>query len=726
MEIDQLLEEAQAYLPPDRLVLVKEAYDFAVKAHQGQMRLSGEPVVQHTLETALILAKLRLDANSLVVALLHDVLEDCDVALAEIEGAFGLEVAKLVDGITKLRSVAWTGGVEQEARRAESLRKMLVAMAEDIRVIFIKLADRLHNMRTLVALPAQRRQRFAKETLEIYAPLAHRLGIWEMKAELEDLCFLHLQPSAYRKLDRLVSKRITEQEALIDRATEMLKSELAKANLSTEVNGRRKNLYNIYRKMEKYHQQGKGLGDIHDILALRVLVNEVGECYHALGVIHSLWHPLSSEFDDYIANPKENHYQSLHTTVMCFGIVPLEIQVRTYEMHHAAEYGVTAHWLYKEGMKPDAQFERRISWLRQLLEWHKEIGGTVDFLESVKTDLFNDQVFVYTPKGEIRDLPSGSTPIDFAYSIHTELGHRCVGARINGVLVPLCRQLRNGDTIEIIVTKGKKGPSRDWLNSNVGYVTSSSAKAKIRQWFKKQERGENVERGRESLEKEFRRLGLSLGNRQDIAAKYGYESLDDFYAAIGYGDVNASRITQSLVSEQESPIIPEITTIPSRSGTGIKVLGVGELLTVLGRCCNPLPGDEIIGYVTRGRGVTVHRTDCPNLAHMKDEERLVSVSWGAEFDQYPVRVCIEAWDKVGLLRDISGVVAEEKVNIAGVSTVKHKGDTMSIWLTVETKGVLQLSRLLNKLEGVDGVLSATRAVESHAPDAVQLHGQIVG
>ena len=714
MEFGQLLEEANKYLPSDKIPLVEKAYEFAVKAHGEQLRLTGEPVVNHPLETAMVLAKLRLDAASVAAALLHDVLEDCDVTPGDIEAEFGAEVTKLVDGVTKLSSLSWPEGVEKETRRAESLRKMLVAMAEDIRVIFIKLADRLHNMRTLGALPVQRRRRFAKETMEIHVPLAHRLGIWEIKGELEDWAFFYLHPAEYRRIDRLVSKRKTEQDALVARAMGALKEELVKANMSVEISGRTKEFYSIYSKMEKYAKLGKDFGDIHDILALRVVVNEVEDCYHALGIIHSMWRPIAGEFDDYIANPKENGYQSIHTSVMCFGTTPLEIQVRTHVMHHSAEYGVAAHWVYKEGMEAGSQFERRIAWLRQLLEWHREIGGTADFLESVKTDLFNDQVFVYTPKGEIRELPAGSTPLDFAYNIHTELGHRCVGAKVNGRLLPLTYQLRNGDTVEVVAAKGAKAPSRDWLNANLGYVKSSQARTKIRQWFRKQELSENIERGKELLEKELRRLGLHLSSREEIASRFKYDTVEELYSAIGCGEVSTSRIALRLATEEDQPrIAADIAPAVKGGRVDIHVLGVGELLTYLARCCNPLPGDDIIGYITRTRGVSVHRKDCPNVIHTKEEDRLVPVSWGGRHEMYPAVIRIDGWDRVGLLRDITSLVAEERLSITEVSSVKHKDDTISLFITFETKGVVQLSRLLTKMESITGVLNVARCLDSH-------------
>ncbi|MCX5992442.1 MAG: bifunctional (p)ppGpp synthetase/guanosine-3',5'-bis(diphosphate) 3'-pyrophosphohydrolase [Chloroflexi bacterium] len=712
MEISQLLEKAKTYLSEDRIAFVTEAYQFALQSHEGQVRRSGEPYLQHPLETAAILTDLGFDASSIAAALLHDVSEDCAVPLSEIETKFGPEVAKLVDGVTKLSYISGQllEKPTKEDLQAESMRKMLVAMAEDLRVVFIKLADRLHNMRTLEALPLARRRAVARETLEVYAPLAHRLGIGKLQSELEDLAFYHLEPLKYRRIKHLLVRREVEQEQLIAKAVGVLEKELEKAGLKAKVSGRSKNVYSFYRKLERYTVLGRDLDDIHDILAIRVIVvGKVGECYHALGLIHNLWHPIGDEFNDYIATPKENGYQSLHTTVMCFG-APLEVQVRTYEMHENAEYGIASHWSYKEGLKQD-QFELRIARLRRLLEWHKEISGTTEFLESVKSDVFQDQVFVYTPKGDIRDLPAGSTPLDFAYHIHTDLGHRCVGAKVNGKLVPLTSYLRNGDTVEIISGKEDKGPSRDWLNLNLGYVNTSRAQDRIRQWFKKQARPENIEKGREILEKELRRLGISLGNREEIARSFKYESVEDFYAAIGYGEVSASQITFKMAVQEEQPKLTETISPAVTVPLGMKVLGAGEMLTRLAGCCKPLPGDEIIGYITRSAGVTIHRKDCSNIVHEKEKERLVSVEWGHVDQLYPVVIRIDAWDRVGLLRDISVLVSGEGVNMASVKTAEHEDHSTSIFLTLETKGLSQLSRLLSKIEGIGGVRNVVRGSE---------------
>lgn len=722
--MDALRERAKAYLSPSKLAVVEQAYQFALQCHQGQTRLTGGPYLEHPLATAMILAELQLDASTLAAALLHDVPEDCGVSLTEIAAKFGLEISKLVDGVTKLSKVSWPASPETKkpasrpaAReaQAQNLRKMLVAMAEDLRVVFIKLADRLHNMRTLDALPHKKQQAIAQETMEIYAPLSHRLGIWELKWQLEDLAFKHLEQRHYRQVAGLLASRREKREQFVNEVTQALREELHKAGLKAEVVGRPKHIYSVYEKMKKYSDQGKEFDDIHDLHAVRVLVDNVHDCYAALGVIHNLWHPIVGEFDDYIASPKENGYQSLHTTVMYQGTRPLEIQIRTYEMHQGDEYGVAAHWRYKEGAPADLHFEEKMDWLRQLVEWHRELSGAEEFVESVKADIFIDQVFVYTPKGEIKELPIGSTPLDFAYRIHTNLGHRCVGAKVNGKLVSLSYQLHNSDTVEIMATKAERGPSLDWLNTNLGYVKTSHAREKIRQWFKKQERGENIERGRQLLEKELKRLGLPMGDLEQTARLFQHDNVDDFLAAVGYGGISPHQISLRLAVQQEQPRVVTGARPAQPITSEIQVMGVGDLLTQLAQCCHPVPGDDIIGYITRSRGISVHRKGCSNMRNIREKERLVEVEWGRTERLYPVSVRVEAWDRVGLLRDISTVVAEEKVNIATVGTTEHDDHTASILLTLETKGIRQLSLLLDRIEGIRGVISVTRSSDGVQP-----------
>ena len=716
MDFSELSEKAGQYLPPEKLALVEDAYKFALKAHEGQRRKSGGPFIEHPLEVAFILAELELDAGSLAAAVLHDVSEDSDVPLKKIEEKFGGEIAKLVDGVTKLGRLSLKVPGEKERRagthtrrlQAENLRKMLVAMAEDIRVVFIKLADRLHNMRTLDALPAQKRLIIAAETQEIYAPLAHRLGIWELKWQLEDLAFCYLEPRRYREVVRLVTGRRSQREEFISQVMEVLKKEFDAQGLKAEISGRLKHIYSVHKKMEKYAASGKQFDDIYDLLALRVLVGSVPDCYTAIGTVHSLWRPLPGAFDDFIANPKPNGYQALHTAVMFMGKTPLEVQIRTYEMHRVSEYGVAAHWRYKEGEKRDMHFEERIAWLRQLIEWHRELSGAEEFLESVKTDIFIDQVFVFTPKGDIKDLPKGATPLDLAYRIHTELGHRCIGAKVNGRLVPLDYQLENGDVVEILASKQDKGPSRDWLRPQRGYVKTSHAREKMRQWFKKQERGENIERGREVLEKELKQLGIKPIDREALSKQFKYDSVDDFLAAIGYGGISAHHVALKLADQQERQrAVPEVTE-PQPSVSAVRVMGVGDLLTHIAKCCRPVPGDKIIGYITRLRGVTIHRQDCYNVIKEDEKERLVRVEWGQPVSVYPVVVQVEAWDRVGLVRDISTVVAEAKINIANMTLTEHKDNITAIRLTLEIKSLAQLGRILVMIEGVKGVISVAR------------------
>ena len=710
MSFSQLKEKAQQYLPPEKMAVVEDAYNFAMKAHQGQVRKSGEPYLEHPLQVALILTELQLDASSLAAALLHDVPENCGMPISEIEAKFGSEVAKLVDGTTKLGELSLPSLEEVASRdsQAENLRKMLMAMAEDLRVVFIKLADRLHNMRTLDALPLEKQHRIALETLEIYAPLAHRLGIWELQWQLDDLSFRYLEPEKYRQIAKLITAHHTQRERLIAQMIQILSEEFDRVGLKAEMSGRPKHIYSVHQKMEKYAALGKDFDDIHDILALRIVVDTVPDCYSAVGIVHNLWHPLPDEFDDFIANPKPNGYQSLHTVVMCQGVTPLEIQIRTHDMHHIVEYGIAAHWRYKEGEKKDVHFEERIAWLRQLIEWHREFSGAEEFLESVKTDIFMDQVFVYTPKGEIKDLPKGSAPLDFAYRVHTELGHRCIGAKVNGRLVPFNYQLKNGDVVEIMSAKGARGPSRDWLNPHLGYIKTSHAREKIRQWFKKQERAENIERGREILEKEMRHLGIKLSEREGLAKLFKYDSLDDFLVAIACGGITTHQIALKLSTQQEQPRGVAKVILPKRPVSAIKVLGVGDMLTQLAQCCHPVPGDKIIGYVTRSRGVTIHRQDCHSVISEDEKERLIPVEWAQTDSLYPVSVKVEAWDRVGLARDITAIVAGEKVNISAMNVANHDDHTTSISLTLKTGSLAQLSRLLGKIEGVRGVTSVTR------------------
>jgi len=710
MDPAPLFAKAKEYLPPEKLAIVEAAYEYARNAHDGQTRKSGAPFLEHPLQTALILANLQLDAPTLIAALLHDVPEDCNVPISEIEKKFGTEVSKLVDGVTKLSKVSWRRDLDADtqAAQAENLRKMLIAMAEDLRVVFIKLADRLHNMNTLQALEPERRRVIAQETLEIYAPLAHRLGMGEIKWQLEDLSFRYLEPEQYHEIARMVAIKRSQREGFIEQAVWELHNEMILAGIEGEVNGRPKHIYSIHNKIQRYAALGRTFGDIHDLFAIRVLVNTIPDCYKVLGIIHNLWHPITEEFNDYIANPKDNGYQSLHTTVLTGGATPLEIQIRTYEMHRMAEYGVAAHWRYKEDVKPDLHFDEKLSWLRQLIDWQTSLNSR-EFVDSVKEDFFTDQVFVYTPMGEIKPFPKGATPLDFAYRIHTNVGHRCIGAKVNGKLVPLNHELKNSDIVEIMVSKSDKAPSLDWLNPDLGYVKTAHAKEKIRAWYKKQERTQNIERGRIILEKELKRLGISIPGYEELSKKLDFESVDDLLAAVGYGGITPHQVASKIegTSEETIPAVKSPAPPGKQKSSGIQVLGVGDLLTHLAQCCHPVPGDDIIGYITRTHGITVHRTDCINIINEEEKERLIEVSWGEAEAVYPVDIQVEAYDRVGLLRDITTLLAEHKINIESVNT-QYNDDVFTMWATIEIKSMSQLNHILNRIMSLKGVINATK------------------
>ena len=717
----ELATKVRGYLPRKSVSLVESAYLFARTSHEGQMRRSGDPAISHPLSAAHTIADLQLDATTIAAALLHDVQEDCAISNTDITQRFGREVANLVEGVTKLGKISWQAPEERagdDRIQAENLRKMFLAMADDLRVIIIKLSDRLHNMLTLHALQPSDQARISKETMEIYAPLAARLGIWELKWQLEDMAFRYLQPDQYKTIATLLDAKRETRELYITEVAQLLTKELTSHKVVAEVQGRAKHIYSIYQKMEKYAAEGKSVNEIYDLLAVRILTETVADCYSALGVVHGLWRPLPSMFDDYIANPRESMYQSLHTTVMSVNANPLEVQIRTREMHRTAEYGVAAHWRYKEGSKRDLRYEERLAWLRQLLDWHRELSGAEELVEAVKTDIFQDQVFVFTPKGEIKDLPRGATPIDFAYRIHTDLGHACIGAKINGKLVPLNYRLQNGDAIEILISNPSKGPSRDWLNQHLGYLRTSHARQKVRQWFKRQERAENIDRGREMIEKELSRLGVDLSDvEMKLLEMFDYDGIEDLCLQAGYGEISTSQISAKLAPivrpEEEKPDI----TIAARSSAypaNIQVLGTGDLLSRLSRCCNPVPGEKIVGFVTRGDQVTVHRHRCHNIQKERERERLVEVNWGRHGHLYPVAVHINGWDRVGLLRDVSTIVAEEQVNMVGVYTQEQGDNLISIFVTLETTGVEQLSRLMNKLESIKGVVTVSRQLKSAA------------
>ena len=714
--IDALLAKASDYVPEDKLEIITTAYDFAESAHNGQMRLSGEPFIIHPLQTALLLADLKLDANTLAAALLHDVVEDNeDIEVADVEKKFGPEVARLVDGVTKLTNAELvTPGIATTPQaghaQAETIRKMLMAMAVDIRVVLIKLADRLHNMQTIQHLPPEKRIEKAQETLDIYAPLAHRLGIWEIKWQLEDLAFQQLNPESYKSISTMLNTKRTEREDYVWKVQGILQGELETAGIRAEVTGRPKHIYSIHKKTLKYAEMTKSMDDIYDLFALRVLVDDLAGCYAALGVVHNKWRPLPGQFDDYIANPKDNLYQSIHTTVLCEDGNSVEVQIRTHDMHNVSEYGVAAHWLYKEGRAKDAQFDQKMTWLRQLLEWQRDVAEAEEFVESFKTDIFQNQVFVYTPAGDLKELPAGSTPLDFAFRIHSDLIFRCIGAKVNGKLVPLTYKLQNGDTVQVLTSNTVRSPSLDWLNQEAGYIRTASARARVRQWFKRQERSANIQRGRDMYNKQIKRLNATMSD-SEAAEMVGIAKVEDFFAALGDGSVTVNQVVQKL-SNKEAENIVEIkpaAALPSiLPSSAIEVLGVGDLLTSIARCCNPINGDEIAGYITRSRGVTVHRRNCPNILNETEKERLVTVGWGKTQTLYPVRIQVRAWDRVGLLRDVTAAVSDEGVNIAECVSEEY-ADMSIITLTAHIRGIDQLSTLFFRLEGVKGVIGVTRA-----------------
>jgi GTP pyrophosphokinase len=712
--LDDLIQAMQGYLPGNvDLSVVERAYRFAERRHDGQLRQSGEPYIQHPLATALTLADLQLDRATIAAGLLHDVIEDTGVTFDALREEFGIEVARLVDGVTKLSRIHWDSLEEQQA---ENLRKMFLAMAEDIRVVLIKLSDRLHNVQTLDGKKPEARQRIARETLEIYSPLAHRLGIWQLKWKLEDAAFYHLDPERYQELKRLVNDTRRVREHQVTASIETIISQLANIGIRAQVSGRPKHIYSIYQKMEK---TGRSFDQLYDLLALRIVVDTIPECYAALGIVHSLWPPVSGQFDDYIAMPKGNMYQSLHTAVVGASGRFLEVQIRTHDMHRVAEHGIAAHWRYKEGSgQADPQFEAKLAWLRQLMTWQQELSTAQEFVETIKMDIFQDQVFVFTPKGEVKDLPARATPLDFAYRIHTDVGHRCIGARVNRKLVPLDYELKNGDIVEILTTKASHGPSRDWLT----VVRTAHAREKIRQWFKQQQRVDNIARGRELLDKELKRLGtdgisvVPESQLESAAEAMNFPSGDGLLAAVGYGGVGLQTLIGRLglrpVQGPELPVLPDVAAPATGANTvgAVKVMGVGDLLTRMAPCCRPVPGDLITGYITRGRGVTIHRTDCRNVTGEDEPDRLIEVEWGRTGAQsYPVTVRVEAIDRPGLLRDVASVVAEEKLNIIGSQVIVDGSEQIAtIFATVEVATLPQLSRLLTRLETIRDVRTAYR------------------
>ncbi len=702
------------------IALLEQACEVAQQAHAGQTRASGEPYFLHSLAVANILVELNLDVHTLAAAILHDVVEDTDVSLDDIREQFGDEVAQLVDGVTKMDIISTLRGDDtnpsQERMQAENLRKMLLAMAEDVRVVLIKLADRLHNMRTLGALAPTKQQRIARETMDIFAPLANRLGIWQIKWELEDLAFRYLNPDAYRQIARQLAERRVARDAYIQRFVEQLQHELDNVGIQAEVQGRAKHIYGIWKKMQRKRQ---AFHQIYDVRAVRIYVDTIPDCYAALGIVHTLWNYLPGEFDDYIATPKENNYRSIHTAVVGPEGKTVEIQIRTWDMHQESEYGVAAHWRYKEGGRSDRDFDEKIAWLRQLLEWKDDVAEAGEFVDQFKSAVFADRVYVFTPQGKIIDLPAGATPIDFAYQIHSEVGHRCRGAKVNGRMVPLTYQLTTGDQVEVLTVK-KGGPSRDWLNPHLGYLASSKARQQVQHWFKRQNLEQNIAAGRNIVERELKRLGFNDVSYDKLARQLKRNSVDDLFAQVGMGEIKSTRIVQAA-QQLTAPLAPTVEREPvlsrQSSSTGasdIHVHGVGALLTKFAQCCKPVAGDPIIGYLTQGHGISVHRRDCHNVLHTVAEhpERLVEVDWGDEAEgAYAVDIEIHAFDRHGLLRDITTVLSNENINLLSVNTLSdRKTHTADMRITVEVPDIEILSRALSRLGQLPNVTEVRRRV----------------
>jgi guanosine-3',5'-bis(diphosphate) 3'-pyrophosphohydrolase len=745
MRLENLMQHLpETYSPADR-ELVERAYRVAERAHEGQKRASGEPYINHCLAVADILAEMRVPPEVVAAAVLHDTVEDTPLTLDDLRRDFSDEIAHLVDGVTKLTQLPRVSRgdqqekeyvVEEEERLiaerrgevgpaeqaeqlkrsrkhdlvSETLRKTFLAMGDDVRVVLIKLADRLHNMRTLHHMPEHKQRRIAQETLDIFAPLANRLGIWQMKWELEDLGFTYVNPEKYSEIsDNLAKLRSDREQEMFEIKIKLLDI-FGHAGIQADVSARPKHIYSIYRKMVR---KGVDFDQVHDVRGVRVLVPDVTSCYTALGLIHNRWRPIPGEFDDYIAAPKDNFYRSLHTAVVYDDGKTLEIQIRTPEMHQNAEYGIAAHWRYKEGSSRDDEYERRILWLRSLMDWRQDVEDAGEFVDNMKTEVFEDRVYVFTPRGDIIDLPAGSTPIDFAYQVHTDVGHRCRGAKVNGKLVSLDYTLNTGDKVEILAAK-RGGPSMDWLNPNLGLVKTQRARGKIRQWFKRQAREKNMGQGKSMLEKELRRLGMMDTNLDRLAREYELRGTEDLYEAIGTGDLPIARIVKHLTlgdekEPQEEMLVPtskpSTATVPTDDT--VTVLGLKGLLTNFARCCNPVPGDEIVGYVTRGRGATIHRKDCPNVLRIDDRDRLVRVNWGAPNATYPIPVRIRAFDRDGLMRDVSTLIADENVNMPRVKVETHRN--MAVFdLVLEVRDISQLSRLLDRLENLPNVMEARR------------------
>jgi GTP pyrophosphokinase len=722
ISLQKILEQIPNLSSSDR-DLIERAYYTAEQAHAGQTRQSGEPYFTHCLAVAYILSEMHLDAEGIAAALLHDVIEDTNVTVEELSSGFGPDVARIVDSVSKLKKLPLKVENHNVKRRTvnremEYFRKMLLAMGDDVRVVLVKLADRLHNMRTLGYVPPEKQRRIAQETLDIFAPLANRLGIWHIKWELEDLSFRYLESDAYKGIARSLDERRADREAYMAEVIRKLREALQAHGIKkATITGRPKHIYSIYKKMSRKEVP---LEQIYDVRAVRVIVNTPIECYQVLGVVHNLWRPIPGEFDDYIAAPKDNFYRSLHTAVVDSRGKTVEVQIRTWEMHEDAEYGIAAHWRYKEGSSRarDEAFEKRISYLRRLMEFGpEENDDPAAFVDTMKSEVFQDRVYVFTPKGDIVDLPKGATPIDFAYHIHTEVGHRCRGAKIHGRLVNLAYKLQTGDQIEIL-TSNRGGPSLDWLNPDLGYVKTSRSKDKIRQWFRKLDRDKHVTSGREVLERTLKRLGLDSTAFDYVATLFQFDRVDDFLVAVGQGDINGAQISNRILEveqEQKSKakddtLVATKVAAPSLLDTnGVNVMGMGGMLVTLAKCCSPMDGDDIVGYITRGRGVAVHRRDCANISREAEPERLIEVSWGhmPTEQRYPVPLEIVAYDREGLMRDISAVIADERVNMTKVD-VSTRNNIATMNVTMEIASTQQLVRILNRMEAIPNVIEARR------------------
>lgn len=718
MTIKQLITQVSSYIKPDEVAIIQRAYQYALEAHERQLRLSGEPYIIHPVAVAQILADLKLDATTLAAALLHDVVEDTRITDEELVRAFGAEVAALVDGVTKLKRIKFDSSEEQQA---ENLRKMFMAMAKDIRVALIRLADRLHNMRTLRYQPPEKQLRTARETLEIFAPLAHRLGIYTIKWELEDTSLRYLNAQQYYRIVNLMAQKRKERERYVNDVLGLLEDKLKGLGISSEVSGRAKHIYSVFHKMQS---QNKEFNEIYDLFAVRVIVENIKDCYGVLGVVHTLWKPMPGRFKDYIAMPKANMYQSLHTTVIGPNGDPLEIQIRTWEMHATAEYGIAAHWVYKEGgQRAEGNFAQKLAWFREVLEWQQDFRDAQEFMETLKLDLFADEVFVFTPKGDVIELPAGSVPIDFAYRIHTDIGNRCIGAKINGKIVPLDYRMRTGDIVEILTSRQSYGPSRDWLK----IVKSSQAKSKIRQWFKREKREENVSRGRDLVERELVRQRiephtvLTPAYLGDVMQKFNFSKEEDMFAAVGYGGLSAGQVVTRLFERFKKEHQEDVSSTMTRelrehtkpSHNGVQVRGIDNILIRFARCCNPVPGDVIYGFVTRGRGVSVHRADCPNVASLlADGTRLIDVEWGNTTGLlYHVELEVTAQDRHGLVNECMNAVAETKTEITAVSGRADSQRIAHINLSVNIRNLEHLRSVVERLKRLKDILTVRRLVQ---------------